>query len=142
MPYADPEMKRAHARAYRAARREELARKQREYYQRTRPTREERNRQWLQEHPEIYRAIHFANRANQRARQQGIQGKIYARDLKHVVGPCAYCGGEALGWDHVVPLCQGGANDLANITPACDPCNRAKAGRTPEEWQAAKEAAG
>lgn len=48
-------------------------------------------------------------------------------------GRCVYCG-EPLenGWhvDHMIPLAKGGSNELANLAPACGPCNEAK-GATP-----------
>lgn len=45
---------------------------------------------------------------------------------------CAYCGdGErALIREHVVPLSAGGTNDIANLVPACQPCNARKLNRT------------
>lgn len=42
------------------------------------------------------------------------------------VGPCAYCGGEAGGWDHVVPMSKGGLHAVANLTPCCWSCNHRK----------------
>ena len=47
---------------------------------------------------------------------------------------CQYCGDEATTVDHVVPLSRGGTNDLANLTPACKPCNSSKRDRLLEEW--------
>lgn len=48
---------------------------------------------------------------------------------------CTYCGStENLACDHIVPLIQGGSNDLDNLTTACRSCNSSKSGRTPEEW--------
>lgn len=49
---------------------------------------------------------------------------------------CAYCGARATCADHIIPRCQGGTDDYANLTPACGPCNGSKGGRTPEQWQA------
>lgn len=50
---------------------------------------------------------------------------------------CAYCGahGVALECDHMVPVAQGGSSDLSNLTTACKPCNRAKAGKSLEDWK-------
>lgn len=36
--------------------------------------------------------------------------------------------------DHVVPLSRGGSNDIANLVPACEGCNRKKGAQTPLEW--------
>ena len=46
---------------------------------------------------------------------------------------CQYCGSPAEHVDHVVPRCQGGADDLDNLVAACAHCNLSKGGRTPEE---------
>jgi hypothetical protein len=51
-------------------------------------------------------------------------------------GPCHYCGKpDARDVDHVIPQVQGGTDDLSNLVRCCGSCNRAKAGRTPEQWQ-------
>lgn len=51
---------------------------------------------------------------------------------------CNYCGTSngPLHVDHVIPLIQGGTNDLNNLVVACRECNCGKSGRTPEEWMA------
>ena len=48
---------------------------------------------------------------------------------------CQYCGKEThqLTLDHVIPRYQSGMHTWENITSACIPCNRRKAGRTPEQ---------
>ena len=46
---------------------------------------------------------------------------------------CQYCGNLAEHVDHLVPKCQGGADDLDNLVAACVSCNCTKGGRTPEE---------
>lgn len=51
---------------------------------------------------------------------------------------CAYCGGDAEHWDHVIPRAQGGLDVASNLVPACEPCNLSKAARTPEQWWTAK----
>lgn len=70
------------------------------------------------------RAWHFIGAANQAARQYG-QPPI-PRRASLPVGSCAYCGGEADGWDHVVALSRGGANSVDNLVPVCTPCNQRK----------------
>jgi 5-methylcytosine-specific restriction endonuclease McrA len=44
---------------------------------------------------------------------------------------CWMCGGEWTDWDHVKPLAKGGPHMLANLRPACDPCNSSKGDRWP-----------
>jgi 5-methylcytosine-specific restriction endonuclease McrA len=48
---------------------------------------------------------------------------------------CQYCGkeGRQLTLDHVVPRYRGGEHTWENVVSACIPCNRHKAGRTPEQ---------
>lgn len=48
---------------------------------------------------------------------------------------CQYCGkeGRQLTLDHVIPRYQGGKHTWENVVSACIPCNRRKAGRTPEQ---------
>ena len=48
---------------------------------------------------------------------------------------CQYCGKETrhLTLDHVMPRYRNGQHTWENIVSACMPCNRHKAGRTPQE---------
>ncbi|MFC2016328.1 HNH endonuclease [Chloroflexota bacterium] len=48
---------------------------------------------------------------------------------------CQYCGKETrqLTLDHVIPRYQNGQHTWENVVSACVPCNRRKAGRTPQE---------
>lgn len=40
--------------------------------------------------------------------------------------PCAYCGAQPSGVDHIVPTSGGGENDATNWTGCCQRCNGAK----------------
>lgn len=46
---------------------------------------------------------------------------------------CAYCERPATTADHVIPRCQGGETDWLNVVAACERCNCAKGGLTPEQ---------
>jgi len=48
---------------------------------------------------------------------------------------CQYCGKQIhqLTLDHVIPRYRGGEHVWGNVVSACIPCNRRKAGRTPDE---------
>lgn len=46
---------------------------------------------------------------------------------------CWLCAGEATTVDHVKPLSKGGSHMLANLRPACGPCNSGKRDRWPLE---------
>jgi len=58
---------------------------------------------------------------------------IYGRDRY----TCQFCGHKKpiaeLTYDHVMPRAQGGKTTWTNIVTACEPCNRKKASRTPEQ---------
>lgn len=52
---------------------------------------------------------------------------------------CAYCGSKErrnaeLEIEHVIPISQGGPHLLANIVPACTPCNSSKRTQHLETW--------
>ncbi|GHV34928.1 HNH endonuclease [Clostridia bacterium] len=58
-------------------------------------------------------------------------------------GHCAYCGynieiGE-MAIDHVEPLALGGADEIANMLPACRSCNHFKSTMTIEKFRKAVE---
>jgi 5-methylcytosine-specific restriction endonuclease McrA len=57
--------------------------------------------------------------------------EIFARDGY----TCQYCGKQTrqLTLDHVIPRYRGGPHTWENLVSACVPCNRRKAGKTPEE---------
>jgi 5-methylcytosine-specific restriction endonuclease McrA len=48
---------------------------------------------------------------------------------------CQYCGKETrqLTLDHIIPRYRGGQHTWENVASACVPCNRRKAGKTPQE---------
>ncbi|MBA8795011.1 hypothetical protein FHX74_002639 [Friedmanniella endophytica] len=46
---------------------------------------------------------------------------------------CAYCEKPATTVDHVIPRCQGGSTDWLNVVAACERCNCAKGGLTPDQ---------
>lgn len=54
--------------------------------------------------------------------------------ISYFNGACAYCGatGKKLTADHLIPKSAGGKDELANIVPACEECNRIKAD---QEWR-------
>ncbi|MCX7607278.1 MAG: HNH endonuclease [Bacteroidia bacterium] len=47
---------------------------------------------------------------------------------------CGYCGtSHNLTVDHIIPRSQGGGDSWENLITACEPCNRRKGSRTPEQ---------
>jgi 5-methylcytosine-specific restriction endonuclease McrA len=82
--------------------------------------------------PSVVRLLQMV-RLKKRPVVQFTRANIYARDEF----ACQYCAKtfepEDLTFDHVVPVAQGGRRGWTNIVSACEPCNRRKANRTPEE---------
>jgi len=87
--------------------------------------------------PAVRRAMH----QRRRARLLGAGPHFTAADWTALVeaysGRCAYDGNPPpLHADHRLPLDRGGTNDIANILPACAPCNLRKHTMTEEEFRA------
>jgi 5-methylcytosine-specific restriction endonuclease McrA len=60
---------------------------------------------------------------------------VYRRNRKLVLAgsPCCHwCPAPATTADHLVPAARGGGNELANLVPACEPCNKAR--RADPDW--------
>lgn len=61
---------------------------------------------------------------------KALRFSVFARDNF----TCRYCGRQSdavtLVIDHVMPVCQGGTNDVENLVTACVDCNSGKGGRT------------
>jgi 5-methylcytosine-specific restriction endonuclease McrA len=66
-----------------------------------------------------------------RRRRKLTRFEIFNRD--HYT--CQYCGLQShdLTLDHVMPRFRGGQHTWENVVSACAPCNRRKAGKTPQE---------
>lgn len=82
--------------------------------------------------PAVVRLLRMA-KIRKREHVPFTRSNVYARD--HYT--CQYCGEpgdhDELTFDHVVPVAHGGRRSWTNIVTACEPCNRQKGGRTPEE---------
>jgi 5-methylcytosine-specific restriction endonuclease McrA len=79
--------------------------------------------------PSVIRLSNIIKRP--RPKRRLTRFEVFSRD-HHV---CQYCGREVrqLTIDHVIPRYQGGEHTWENVVSACIPCNRRKAGRTPEQ---------
>lgn len=86
------------------------------------------------------RLVRLAAAYNAKARRLGVRGVVTAENLWiiELTGlACAYCGvwlehGQGT-FDHVVPMKDGGRNDLSNIVRCCLTCNREKFTKTPAQ---------
>lgn len=90
---------------------------------------------WHRAHPEVRIAVHH----RRRAREAG-GGSFTAAEWLALIAEygyhCGYCGRDRpLQPDHRIPLKRGGPNVIANIIPACGPCNQRKAALTEEEFR-------
>ncbi|MBI4320070.1 MAG: HNH endonuclease [Chloroflexi bacterium] len=79
--------------------------------------------------PSVIRLAYLVKRPV--AQRRISRREIFVRD-HHT---CQYCGIQTreLTLDHVVPRRANGPHRWENVVAACVPCNRRKAGRTPEE---------
>jgi len=79
--------------------------------------------------PSVIRLAYMIKRP--RPKRKLTRLEIFNRD--HYT--CQYCGKEArqLTLDHVIPRYRSGEHNWENVVSACVPCNRRKAGRTPQE---------
>ena len=79
--------------------------------------------------PSVIRLAYFIKRP--RPERKLTRLEVFHRDQY----TCQYCGKETrqLTLDHVIPKHQGGEHTWENMVSACIPCNRHKAGRTPEQ---------
>ena len=58
-----------------------------------------------------------------------VRGLVLQRDEER----CQYCGEPAGHVDHIIPVCQGGTDEMENLAAACASCNLKKGGRTPAQ---------
>lgn len=91
----------------------------------------EKIREWRRTHGEVIRT----NQQNYQAKKKGNGGRYTAREWRALCawfGNVCVCCGEStdLSVDHIVPVSQGGRNDISNLQPLCMPCNTRKATQT------------
>lgn len=93
-------------------------------------------RKWAQANPDKCRR----NEELRRARKSAVQTVPFTSEqLKqkwlYYGDKCYLCGKPADASDHVKPIAKGGGHLLANLKPACTPCNSAKR----DTWPYAKQ---
>ena len=79
--------------------------------------------------PSVIKVAYMVKRP--RSQRKLTRFEIFNRDQF----TCQYCGKQhhQLTIDHVTPRYRGGPHTWENMVSACTPCNRRKAGRTPNE---------
>jgi 5-methylcytosine-specific restriction endonuclease McrA len=79
--------------------------------------------------PSVIRLAYMIKRPRPQRRLTRLE--IFHRDQY----TCQYCGKQThqLTLDHVIPRYRGGEHIWENVVSACIPCNRHKAGKTPQE---------
>jgi len=121
---------------YRRDHRDELRAKNSAYHVANREKHNERTRAYYAAHHDQF--LHYAR--TKRARKAGNGGAHTLNEWRAKCSAfderCAYCGvARKLTRDHDVPLSRGGTDDIANILPACMPCNRKKHTQTAAEFR-------
>jgi 5-methylcytosine-specific restriction endonuclease McrA len=87
---------------------------------------------WRQANPERWNRHMRLYKARKRGRAIGrITPELLAAKFEFWGSRCWMCGGDATEMEHVKPLSKGGLHCLANIRPACKPCNSSKSDRWP-----------
>ena len=79
--------------------------------------------------PSVIRMLSMIKRP--RTQRKLTRFEIFNRDSY----ACQYCGKKTfqLTLDHVIPRYRGGQHTWENVVSACVPCNRRKAGKSPEQ---------
>lgn len=106
----------------------------REWYRVNREKKLESHRIWVQQNADAIRVYVEGNRENYneyaRKRRSKTQNKIPVELLQGKMAywgnRCWMCGGVFQHVDHVKPIAAGGPHLLANLRPACAPCNQRK----------------
>lgn len=92
----------------------------------------EHRRATKRRHPEANRSYVRSRTARQRGATVIPFAPGQLRDrLSMYGGRCWICGGPGTTIDHVKPLARGGYHVLANLRPACSPCNSRKGDQWP-----------
>lgn len=129
-----------------AENRETVRESQRRYHAKNRDAISQRNRQWrldnLHSVREYARLKSHRRRAKMRASQiveftpEQLQQRMAYYGNRCWIQLPGVCTGGFDHVDHVKPIAKGGADMLANLRPACRPCNQSKSGKWPFKFAA------
>ena len=102
------------------------------YYEREREEVIARSKKWAESNPEKVRQAKANNLRKRRAARHASRGNFTVEEFKELCesygNKCLACGDTRapLDADHVVPLTEGGSDNIGNIQPLCGSCNRKK----------------
>jgi 5-methylcytosine-specific restriction endonuclease McrA len=96
----------------------------------------EKNRERIREYNARYFPVHNARRRGAPGAFSPAQWEALLDEWSHTCAYCGMSGSTPLSPDHRTPLVRGGTNDIANILPACRPCNHQKNRKTEQEYRA------
>lgn len=114
--------------------------KHREYHREyvKRPEQRERHAEYMLRYSQTdaYRASRFKRKQARRAAIAAASTAEFTpqdliKRIEYYGGKCWMCGDPYEHIDHVKPISKGGLNILANLRPACAPCNLSKHARWP-----------
>ena len=132
---ANPERKKAYAKAYVEANRDVVLAKKREYNKRTAKRSAPYFKKYREDRPGLTAEQSRRRRAVIRGRFVSDTPLEALRQKLDMYGwMCVYCGSDlaaGLHWDHWKPLAKGGPHMLANLYPSCPECNLTKSSRWP-----------
>lgn len=101
-------------------------------------SKEEGGRRLVKEAEYLYRVVNakaYDNIVKQDDRNRYMKRYMRDRRAKGIEGnDCVYCGDRASGYDHIVPICDGGLDIDSNKVPCCQSCNSSKHGIDVFEW--------
>ncbi len=130
----------AHGREYRLENLEQCRERSRDYAAHHRVEARERAAAWRKANPERHRENVRTVKSRRRMRVAAtvvpFTPEQWAQKVHYWGGRChlqipGICVKEVAAMDHVKPLSRGGAHVLANLRPACKPCNSSKGNRWP-----------
>src|SRR5215210_1920794 len=104
----------------------------RSYYERDREDIIARSKKWAESNPEKVRQAKTNNLRKRRAARHASRGNFTVEEFRELCerygNKCLACGDTeaALEADHVVPLIQGGSDNIQPLCGSCGTCNRKK----------------
>ena len=129
---------------YKQKNKEAISVKMKEYHARVSAQTAERKKEYYRENRERYRAYV----RNRRALTKGAEGHHSPDDIIAILdGQNWLCAEQTCRADlkkvkrhvdHIMPLALGGSNWPSNLQCLCDPCNRSKWAKHPDQWEKEK----